>query len=260
MCLTNCQCQLNNENNDNWNYEDQEQWKLFQNYYSVQRTPFNIKDDKIIDGCDDLKICYKTKVNGIYNNSHTTPFFNVEGENNYVLNKGKKFILRNFHIHNSSEHTIDDQYFNAEMHFVNEYVEPNTNISYILVIGLLLEITKKNGLKIWNIDYKKIKNDETYSSTVDLSIFNKLAYCPYYKFIGTLTVPPFSQNFNWNLWKPSDVEKFKLALNEDDYNRFVYYFANNKDNQLTNYNKSRYINNKNNFLAVKKINNNCKCC
>ena len=262
MCIFNRQCSISSETPE-WSYADQEQWKTYQNYYLTTRTPFNIKENKTINGKNKLKIHYSKEVQGTYKSVHETPAFVVlnTDESNYVMYDGKKFILDNFHIHNSSEHTIDGKYHSSEMHFVNFHYDVEKDMYFFLVVGCLLDITKEeDGLNIWNVDYKLLSEEGSYDKIIDLTMFNRLTKYSYYTFTGTLTVPLFRNNIAWNLFKPADIDSFKLALNQNDYDNFVYYFQNNKANQLSNYNEARYVKSKNNYLVVSKINNDDKCC
>jgi carbonic anhydrase len=267
MCILDKNCYLKKKENktnnqfsaenskelEDWSYDNQEQWKSYPNYYSVFKTPFNIKTSKIVRDCDDLKIKYNEIVSGKYVLDKSTPYFLPDKSDNYVINNGIVYTLANFHFHNSSENTINSKYSPVEVHFVNTYTDPDTNITSYLVIGLLLEISKKDGLEITNTDYKTISEGGEVSATLDLSILNKLTKNSYYKFKGSLTVPPFNQNFNWNLFNSYDVKNIKLTINRKNFDDFVYYFINNKTNEPSIYNEQRYINTKENFLAVKRI-------
>jgi carbonic anhydrase len=237
-------------------YLDQEAWKTYPNYYSVLKTPININSKQVIKTCDN-NICIKYNKDSLctVTESEGVPKIYPNLSNNYVIHNDNIYTLINFHFHNSSENTIDNEYNPVEVHFVNEYIDPLTNEPSYLVLGLLLKLTNGPGLEITNIDYKSISEDleYEYEKIFDLSIFNKLTKNPYYKFIGSLTVPPFNQNFNWNLFDHRLTEKIPLSINYDVYSDFVYYFINNKANNQSDYNKSRYIAEKNNFLVVKLV-------
>ena len=236
-------------------YTNQEEWKKFQNYYSVTKTPININSEKVIETSNNnLKIKYKkskfkiAKYGGI-------PISLPLDENNYVIHNNKKYILINFHFHNASENTIDNVYNPVEIHFVNEFINTETGINEILVIGLLLDLTNKKGLEITELNYKDLSNDISYEKEFDISIFNKLTKNSHYNFIGSLTVPPFNQNFNWFLFSPKLTNNLCLKINKTFFDSFYFYFPNCKANEQSNYNSSRYINDKHNFLSIKLIKN-----
>ena len=127
-----CANKLIGSDNTSWSYSDQEQWKTYQNYYSVYKTPINIETHNISTGTDKLVIKYKKDVKGIVVNDHLTPYFFPNDGNNFVINNGIRYTLINYHLHNSSENTVDGAYSPVEVHMVNDYVDP-AGVSHILV-------------------------------------------------------------------------------------------------------------------------------
>jgi carbonic anhydrase len=101
--------------------------------------------------------------------------------------------------------------------------------------------------------YKDLSNDISYDKEFDISIFNKLTKNSHYNFIGSLTVPPFNQNFNWFLFSPKLTNNLCLKINKTFFDSFDFYFENCKANEQSNYNHARYINEKHNFLSIKLI-------
>ncbi len=77
----------------------------------------------------------------------------------------------------------------------------------------MLFISDKVGLSIVNLPYEKIKNEgEQVNIIVNLKFLNDLADNSYYNFLGTLTVPPFKQNINWNLFDSVDLYNTSLTI------------------------------------------------
>ena len=165
-----------------WSYDDQEAWKSYQDYYSTIRTPFDIKTNFVV--CEkkmkEITINYTDNTSGLYANDHQTPFFLPNNTDNYILYDDKKFVLQNYHLHCSSEHSVNELYFPVECHFVNSYTDEATNQKFFIVIGLLVNLSNTHGLSIFNINYEQIKDDgNRYESTANLAIFNNLPLNPY---------------------------------------------------------------------------------
>jgi len=239
------------KSSDSWSYVNQANWTTYQNFYSTIRTPINILTSKVTEVKEPkIDIHYKNNVPGTLVNEKLTPYFLPKTENNYVLYNSKKYVLKNYHIHCSSENSINDKFFPAEVHFVNQYTNPDNNQTETLIVSLLLILSDVKGLNIVNLDYEKIKNQgDEIDITINLSNINKLNKHDYFNFKGTLTLPPFIQNFNWNLFQSNDF----LRINKTDFDNLIYYFSNNKANKQSPYNKARYINDPNNYALVKKI-------
>lgn len=243
------------EYKNDWNYTNQEAWKKYQNYHSTLLTPFDIKTNFIIvpNKINKIEIHYQDNTLGTFCNHNDTPYFITENSDNYILYEDKKFVLINYHIHCSSEHSIDSQYFPVECHFVNSYTDPETEQIYYIVISLLVNISD-SGLSIFNIDYKNISDDANeYEGVVNLQLFNDLDINKYFNFIGTLTTPPFTQNIHFNLFTPFNTTNIQLTINKNDFNNLIYFFDNNKANQQSLFSNTRYIKDEHNYAVVKLI-------
>lgn len=244
-----------NGNSSNWSYNDQEQWKTYPNFYSTLKLPINIDTSRTISGINDIKINYKKSVDGLLAVVKQTIYFFPSKLDNIIKYKNKDYALINYHIHNSSENTIDNLFYPIEIHFVNQYIDPVTNVIDYVVIALLYEHTAGEGAEITNLDYKSLHFGSEISVTFDLSVLNKLTKYSYYNFIGTLTSPPFYQNTNFYLWEPKDVTSINLTINDNYFDQLKYFFISNKANVLPSTNESRYIKD-NNYIAIKKV---CNC-
>ena len=185
-----CSCDTDKINcAKHWNYSNQEEWKKCINYYNVSRCPINIKEKSTIKKNNFLCIKYRSKVPGLIKYEENYPAYVILNSKSYVKFENKKYILRQFHFHNSSENTINNIFTQVECHFVHEYIDENFN-SNILVIGLMLKVSKNKELKFVNEFFNNKEH-------IDLSKLNKLIYNQYYSFLGSLTVPPFIPYIKW---------------------------------------------------------------
>ncbi|PHT46847.1 Alpha carbonic anhydrase 7 [Capsicum baccatum] len=112
---------------------------------------------------------------------------------------GTQYQLKQVHWHTPSEHTIDGKRFDMEGHLVHE-TDDGKNIA---VIGILYEIGLLPDLflKIIEKDLKALadkKDAEKAIGIIDPNLI-KLDGKKYYRNMGSLTVPPCSENVVWTI-------------------------------------------------------------
>ena len=109
-------------------------------------------------------------------------------EDSYVIYEDNKYILDQFHFHNSSENTKNGIYYPLECHLVHQFKDENNQVK-TLVIGLLMKISEINGSVLTDNITENFDKDVIF----DLSLYNKLTENKYYQFNGSLTTPPFTR-------------------------------------------------------------------
>lgn len=229
-----------------WNYTDQEEWKTYKDYYNVMRNPININTNKTSCHKNKLKIVYSSNQSCLSIVNDKFVEYDMNDASSYVLYENNKYILKQFHFHNSSENTIDGKYYPIECHFVNEYIDQN-EMSHLLMCCLMISIGK-NGSQITSNIIGNIGSNVVF----DLSVYNNITKHKYYNFIGSLSAPPFTPNIMFNIF---DHDSTKFHIEQKDYDDYLVDFSNNKANILSYYNQNREVDVKNNFLAVKTIYN-----
>lgn len=170
-----------------------------------EQSPININTKKLVQGSSGLKLSdihyeKETVINHVINNGHTIEYV-FEGEENYVMFKGKRFNLAQFHFHAMSEHTIDDVHFPLVKHMVhvskdNEYV----------VLAVLFKEGKENKSFDFLENFLPIKQGEKktigkrYNFTSDIpETFDHFAYT------GSLTTPPCTEGVNWFIFTEPEM-------------------------------------------------------
>lgn len=171
------------------------------------QSPINIitKDVEAGSGLSNPIFSYGESTVNIINNSHTVQF-NIDGENKVQLN-GKSYKLLQFHYHALSEHTINDQYYPLEVHFVHKHSDTD-----YAVLGVMFIEGKENDLftKYLN-EFPTSKGDYHSKDNIDL-----ISLLPenknYYHYSGSLTTPPCSEVVNWYvLQNPLEASKEQIA-------------------------------------------------
>ncbi|XP_022743466.1 alpha carbonic anhydrase 1, chloroplastic-like [Durio zibethinus] len=135
---------------------------------------------------------------------------------------GKTYSLRQMHWHLPSEHHINGEQFAAELHLVHRAADNS-----VAVVALLYQeedadpvISKiMNGLN--NLAKEKCKADEVAEiplGTLDIKPLKRSSR-KYYRYAGSLTTPPCSENVTWSiLGKVRSISKEQIAALEASVN------------------------------------------
>jgi carbonic anhydrase len=134
-----------------------------------------------------------------------------------------------FHIHSSSEHTVDGKFFGAEMHIVHNLKDSDRHA----VVGIFLN----PGLSVDNPEFSMLLtgwrkvHEDTYkkcgimgrrnlqgltNSSVHVNPYKILsANATFYQYSGSLTTPPCSEVVDWNLSPES------ILISVDQYKQII---------------------------------------
>ena len=201
-----------------WNYEHPESWGgSSTDCDGVIQSPIDILTALTLkSNLPDLIFSYKNFPINIVDNGHT---IQVNTKDYYIDNtvtyNSKTYMLKQFHFHAHSEHTIDGKSAPMEMHLVHANASGE-----ILVVGLMIEegLTANTLIdKVWlNFPGDTEKEHET------TSIININDVIPaakgYYNYIGSLTTPPCSMGLQWIVMK----ETLKLSATQINQFRAKY--------------------------------------
>ena len=210
------------------------------------RIPLNINTKKVKKSKNKLKILYSKNQSMTSVEDVNFVKYYTDTEDSYIMYENNKYLLRQFHFHNSSENLIDNVLSPVECHFVHENVELNK----MVVVGVLMKLSSSSS----DIAQNLISNIGK-TVTFDLSQYNKLYKNKYYSFLGSLTSPPFYIGIQWLLFNSTDiVNNINLTITETDWINYGTYYPNNRSNTISQYNKSRFQNICNNNFSITKIN------
>ena len=171
------------------------------------QSPINIVATSDIE-LPTLNLNYTTGSKSIIDNGHTVQ---VNIDDGSVLKiDGADYKLKQFHFHTPSENNINGASFPLEAHFVHA-----TDDGKLAVVAVMFKEGTENATlaKIWKkLPVLKRGTEAKCGLTSDevksLMPTNK----DYYKFTGSLTTPPCSENVKWHVYKtPLTVSKAQAS-------------------------------------------------
>ncbi|KAJ4970246.1 hypothetical protein NE237_003345 [Protea cynaroides] len=144
-----------------------------------------------------LRRDYRTANATLKNRGHDIMLQFVDDAGSIHIN-GTDYDLKQCHWHSPSEHTIDGKRFDLELHMVHE----SSNLS-VAVIGILYRVGRPDPfLAELEEEIQAIADTE---NEVTVGMVNpkhiKMGGRKYYRYIGSLTVPPCTEDVNWTIIK-----------------------------------------------------------
>lgn len=79
------------------------------------QSPIDIETADVVDGTIDMEIKYNGGEAELVNNGHAVTAYN----DRYIVIDGVRYDLVQFHFHTLSEHTVNGEHYDMEMHFVH---------------------------------------------------------------------------------------------------------------------------------------------
>lgn len=140
-----------------------------------------------------IEIYYQPTPLVIKNNGHGIEVEYQPGS--YAMINGQQYELKQFHFHTPSEHTLNGQKSEMELHLVHQ-----SEAGKLAVIGVFIEEGKANATlaKISENLSETEGRQELKGETIDASDF--ISKNPtYLHYQGSLTTPPCSENVVWNV-------------------------------------------------------------
>lgn len=184
----------------NWGNLNPE-WKVCNS--GKQQSPINIvkAEAKADFAMESLKRDYVDANATLINNGFNVMLKYEEGVGS-VLIDGKNYSLQQLHWHSPSEHTIGGERFPVELHMVHRNKE-----GHIVVLAVLYRFghvdTFLNQLMDNFKDLTKEKCGDKQETHVPVGVVDnkalKRSTRKYYRYIGSLTTPPCSENVIWNV-------------------------------------------------------------
>ncbi|KAI5395716.1 alpha carbonic anhydrase 7 [Lathyrus oleraceus] len=196
--------------------ELKKEWKACK--IGKMQSPIDISSDRLrlAPKLGRLKINYKAQNATLKNRGHDIEVKWLGNAGTIDIN-GVNFFLHQAHWHSPAEHTINGSKYDVELHMVHESAMINGK-TQIAVVGVLykfgqpdrlLEKLSKHIKSMVNTEAEKLMG--VINPTEFLRRGNK-----YYKYIGSLTVPPCTEGVIWIINKKiGHVCKGQVALLRD---------------------------------------------
>lgn len=201
-----------------WDYEHPERWGDLEvnKLCSVgkSQSPIDIqKVEQPLKGKVKLVEQYQPQAFKVKNNGHTIVFDVVDDKKSSVLVNGVPYKLLQFHYHVPSEHTVMNEHYPLEIHFVHQ-----NNAGNLAVVGVLVNAGKFN--QALNQIITNLPDEQKEGS---LKAFDIGTLMPKgsktYAYDGSLTTPPCSEQVQWLLKaKPIDADSAQLGTLAKLYN------------------------------------------
>ena len=156
----------------------------------VKQSPVDITNDTDADLTDIIFNYEDTAVN-VLNNGHTVEA-KYPGDGNSIVINDKTYNLDQFHFHTPSEHKIDGQPLDGEMHLVHKSADET-----IAVVGVMIKQGAENPsfAPVWG--QLPAHKDETIPG-VSINAAELLpATRSYYAYSGSFTTPPCTEGVQW---------------------------------------------------------------
>ena len=161
------------------------------------QSPVNIMDrEVIVSDLESIQFHYQPSAYRFEHNGHTlqvTP----AGEN-YVVIRGTRYDLLQFHFHAPSEEKINFRNFSMVAHFVHKSAK-----GALAVVGVLLDAGGSNPAMdhLWaHLPLSKGDTVEPKGATLDMTQMLPTERA-YFQFMGSLTTPPCSEGVLWTLFQ-----------------------------------------------------------
>ena len=165
----------------------------------------------------------------IKNNGHTIEVGYDPGST--IELDGHRYKLLQFHFHAPSEHTINGQLAAAELHLVHEIDDGSLPAGSKAVVGVLIQKGADNPAftPVWDNLYVANATAQTVDGEVNAAAMLPAVQTTY-RYAGSLTTPPCTENVAWNVM----TESINMSQGQIDAFRGVIAGANNRPLQAVN--------------------------
>lgn len=187
-----------------------ENWAELSDHYEAcglgqEQSPIDLTAAAMTD-LPNIAFAYGATPVYILNNGHTIQVDKIEG--NSIQIDGVPFNLLQFHFHAPSEHTVDGQSYPIEMHLVHRAADGR-----LAVVGVLVAEGAENSAFVPVWDHLPEEENGTNVTGATVQVADLLpADQTIYRYDGSLTTPPCSENVIWSVMKsPVEMSAEQIA-------------------------------------------------
>ena len=170
------------------------------------QSPINI-ESSVGSNLGSLELNYQDTPLKIVKNKRTIRVNYQPGS--YLTLDDRKYELLQFHFHQPSEHLILGQAADMEAHFVHKDRETGD----LVVLAVLMSEGKINQAldRVWNKIPYSDRTEEVSNLIINASNLLPEDIYRYYRYQGSLTTPPCSENVTWLVLKqPIEISKLQI--------------------------------------------------
>ncbi|KAK7267865.1 hypothetical protein RIF29_20545 [Crotalaria pallida] len=175
------------------------EWAICKN--GKMQSPIDISSRKATMALElgELKKYYKPQNATIANRGHDI-VLKWKGDAGFIIIDGTKFFLQQCHWHSPSEHTINGRRYDLELHMVHDSLNPNGKNRFAVVAVLFRIAQPDTTLSKLSKYIESMVDEEAEKSigVIDPSEI-KMGGNKYYRYMGSLTVPPCSEGVIWSI-------------------------------------------------------------
>ncbi|KAE8696702.1 Alpha carbonic anhydrase 5 [Hibiscus syriacus] len=152
----------------------------------TMQSPIDMSSERvnIVSHLGRLRRSYKP-TNAVLRNRGHDMMLRWEGEAGAIEINGTEYELHQCHWHSPSEHTINGRRYDLELHLVHESADGK-----IAVVGIMYKIGRPDSFLSSRLPIPPMKREQWGIDPRDIKIGSR----KYYRYIGSLTVPPCTEN------------------------------------------------------------------
>jgi len=205
-----------------WEYEGEEgpeNWgELDPTYFACStgeaQSPINITAAQSLN-LKDIEFSYQPSKLNIFNNGHTIQVAYDKGS--FITYNEIQYQLLQFHFHHPSEHTLNGEVFDMELHFVHR----DANGSLAVVGVMLTEGETDNPAFAALFDHLPTEKGDPQITelSVDANILLPQSHL-FSTYVGSLTTPPCTEGVRWLvLTTPVELSAKQIAAFDEIFER-----------------------------------------
>ncbi|XP_048423463.1 alpha carbonic anhydrase 7 isoform X2 [Pyrus x bretschneideri] len=161
-----------------------------------------------------LKTTYKSSNATLKNRGHDIKL-EWAGYSGSIEVDGIEYHLQQSHWHSPSEHSINGRRYAMELHMVYQSPDPKVE-NNVVVVGVLYQIGRPNAFLsklMRDVAFMTDEKTERSIGVIDPAEIVQLNGNNYYKYIGSLTIPPCTEGVIWIISKQlGTVSKEQIDL------------------------------------------------
>ncbi|KAK7312583.1 hypothetical protein VNO77_36540 [Canavalia gladiata] len=191
----------------------------------LMQSPIDLLNEKvqIVSHLGKIQMNYHPSNATLKNRGHDIKMDWLEDTSNIQINE-TQYELKHFHWHSPSEHTIDGKQMDLELHMMHE-----TPSGEIAVIGILYKDGDPDRfLSSLRAHFEEISDgsgEQTEVGAMDPGLVKiDTSTAQYYRYIGSLTVPPCTENITWTILSEvrsvssEQIELLRVAVHDESDN------------------------------------------